>query len=67
MTQAEAITKHLNEYGSITAVEAWDSYNIRRLASRISELKKSGLNISKENRKHKITGQKYVRYSLKRK
>ena len=64
MTQREAITKHLNEYGSITAVEAWDSYNIRRLASRISELKKNGLKIERENRKHKITGQKYARYNL---
>lgn len=66
MTQKEKITQHFKEYGSITSAEAWDSYNIRRLASRIFELRKNGMDIKKENKRHKITGQKYVRYSIER-
>ena len=63
MNQCDKLMAHFQQYGHITALEAWDSYNIRRLASRISDLKKSGVKINKENKRHKVTGQKYVRYS----
>ena len=47
MTQCEKILNHLEKYGSITSVEAMSEYGIARLASRISDLKKSGVPIRK--------------------
>lgn len=67
MTQNERITRHLNDYGSITSLEAMSEYGIMRLASRISDLKQQGLPIvtemvSGENRYGETTH--YARYSL---
>lgn len=42
MTQCERILRHLEDYGSITSLEAMTEYGIMRLASRISDLKKLG-------------------------
>jgi hypothetical protein len=42
MTQAEKILRHLEEYGTITPIEALQEYGIMRLASRITDLKKAG-------------------------
>lgn len=42
MKQTEKIKKHLDEHGSITALEAMNKYGIMRLASRMSDLKKEG-------------------------
>lgn len=67
MTQNERITRHLNDYGSITSLEAMSEYGIMRLASRISDLKQQGLPIvtemvSGKNRYGETTH--YARYSL---
>ena len=48
LTQREKIMRHLEQYGSITSAEAISEYGIYRLASRISDLKKSGVRISRE-------------------
>ena len=48
MTQTEKILRHLNDYGSITSLEAINEYGILRLASRISDLKKLGFPIISE-------------------
>ena len=45
MTQCEMILKHLEQHGSITAIEAMDQYGIARLASRVSDLKQDGVKI----------------------
>lgn len=45
MTQNEMVKKHLEMFGSITAMEAIQEYGIMRLASRISDLKRDGFNI----------------------
>ena len=45
LTQRERILRHLNDYGSITSLEAMTEYGIMRLASRISDLKKAGYDI----------------------
>ncbi len=42
MTQCEMVIDYLNEYGSITPLEAMRDLGIYRLASRISDLKKQG-------------------------
>lgn len=47
MTQTEKILDHLHKCGTITAGEALTEYGIMRLASRISDLKKSGVSIRK--------------------
>ena len=48
MTQCELVHRHLQDYGSITSLEAMSEYGIMRLASRISDLKKLGVPIKKE-------------------
>lgn len=46
MTQCDRILRHLNDYGSITSLEAMKEYGIMRLASRISDLKNMGYKIT---------------------
>lgn len=46
MTQTEKILRHLKEYGTITPMEAMQEYGIMRLASRITDLRKSGYAIN---------------------
>ena len=53
MTQCERIYRHLKDYGSITSLEAMQEYGIMRLASRISDMKKSGAAICSET----VTGE----------
>lgn len=48
MTQTEKILRHLEEFGSITALDAMNEYGIMRLASRISDLKKQGYPIKSD-------------------
>lgn len=47
MTQCEMILQHLQVEGKITAASAMNDYGIARLASRINDLKKSGVRIKK--------------------
>ncbi len=62
--QKELILAHLNQTGSISSVEAEAVYKIRRLASRIDELRQAGHQIISAKRRDP-TGQRYVRYVLK--
>ena len=48
ITQCEMIIDYLDTYNSITPLEAMRDLGIMRLASRIAEMKKSGLNIKSE-------------------
>lgn len=69
MSQIDRVLQHLQDYDSITSVEAMQEYGIYRLASRISDLKKAGIGIQTEfvhttNRYGEKT--KYARYSLKK-
>ncbi len=48
MTQAEKILQYLRENGSITPLDAMREFGCMRLASRICDLKRSGLPIKKE-------------------
>ena len=52
MTQCERILRHMQDYGSITSLEAVNEYGILRLASRICDLKDAGFPIKAE----KVTG-----------
>jgi len=46
MSQTEQILEHLKKRGTITSLEAYQSYGVTRLASRINDLKKQGQKIS---------------------
>ena len=56
MTQTETILNYLKLGKSITALEALSAFGCLRLASRISEIKQQGYNVTsdtvKENGKH---------------
>ena len=53
LTQNQMILMHLQDYGSITSIEAMQQYGIMRLASRINDLKREGYNIVSETMKSK--------------
>lgn len=66
-TQNERILDYIDEFGSITQIEALRDIGVMRLASRISDLKRKGYNVisTKEavkNRYGEVTHIK--RYSL---
>ena len=67
MTQNEMIINHLREYGSITHLGALRDYGCMRLASRISDLRKTGIKIIRltETSRNRY-GQKirYARYIM---
>lgn len=48
MTQCETILRHMEDYGSISSLEAMQEYGIMRLASRITDLKKAGIPIRRD-------------------
>ena len=48
MTQHQLITAHINTFGSITPMEAFGEYGITKLATRISELRRQGVQIHGE-------------------
>lgn len=67
-TQAERVLAYMTEHGSVTQFEALKDLGVMRLASRISELRKSGYEIASqmvkvENRYGETCRVK--RYSLK--
>lgn len=67
MTQKEQILRHLNDYGSITQLEAFRDYGIMRLASRINDIRRDGVNITvaMERTKNRYGEPvSYARYSL---
>lgn len=62
-TQLETVRRHLRDHGTLTSVEASEVYKIRRLASRVHELRAEGLKVRSVRRKD-ATGQRYIRYKL---
>ena len=52
-TQCERILQYIEETGSITQLEALEQFGCMRLASRISDLKKMGYNVTKRMEKKK--------------
>ena len=67
-THNQLIRQHLLDGGSITGMEALRDFGCYRLASRISDLRREGLNIEKtmETGINKVTGKPvtYARYYL---
>lgn len=46
MTQIERVVRHIEDYGSITSLEAMREYGIMRLASRINDMRELGYPIA---------------------
>ena len=68
MTQCLKVLKYMTEHGSITQLDALREFGCMRLASRISDLRKSGVPIKKEMETAKNRyGEpiSYARYSLR--
>ena len=68
MTQREQIIDYLNQFGSITPMEAFADLGITKLATRISEMRKDGKEfrietVKSTNRFGKTI--RYAKYSLK--
>ena len=67
MTQGERIVKYMQDYGTITPMEAFADLGITKLATRVSELRQAGVQIRKEpvNAKNRYGEDvRYMRYSL---
>jgi len=63
MTQKEMVYRHMQEFGSITSIEAFSAYGITRLAARVNELRKDGIEIESNNETHKNRYGGVVTYS----
>lgn len=61
-SQCKKIRKHLEEHGQITAADAWEKYNIMRLAARVSDLRAEGMDIV-TNMVYLENGTKYAIYT----
>lgn len=50
MTQCDRIIRHMQDYGSISSMEAIQEYGILRLASRVNDLRAQGYDIVSETK-----------------
>ena len=50
MTQCERILKYIDDFGSISSMQAFSDLGVTRLASRIHDLKRMGYQIESETR-----------------
>lgn len=64
ITQCDRILRHLNDYGSISSLEAMQEYSILRLASRINDLRNRGIKIISITEKSKNRYGETIHYSV---
>lgn len=67
MTQCEQIEEYMRLFGSITPAEAFNDLGVMRLASRICDMRKAGIQILAKNETKKNRFGRtctYKRYSL---
>lgn len=69
MTQIDRIQKYIEDYGSITTLDAMEDLGIMRLSARISEMRSAGIDVISTyetgmNRYAEPT--RYVRYTIRR-
>lgn len=67
MTQKELVLQYITDFGSITPMEAFNDLGITKLATRISEMRKEGMQfkidmVKKKNRYGKPV--RFARYSF---
>lgn len=54
MTQKQRILKYLNDFGTITPMQAFHDLGITKLATRISEMKKDGTHFTPKQLRQRI-------------
>lgn len=68
MTQKEEILQYLKDHGSITPMDAFYDLGITKLATRISEMRREGIEfdikMEKHRNKYNTRTVRYARYSL---
>ena len=67
MTQREEILKYIEEFGSITPMEAYSELGITKLATRVSEMRRDGIAFKIEMVRRKNRNGRsvhFARYSL---
>ena len=63
LTQKQRIIQYIERFGSITPMEAYGDLGITKLATRISEMRKSGMEFKIEMVQGKNRFQEPVRYA----
>lgn len=63
MTQREQILDYINEFGSITPMEAFSDLGITKLATRISEMRRDGMEFKIETVKRRNRYGKTVHFA----
>lgn len=53
ITQKQMVLNHMDKYGKITSMEAFEMYGITRLAARVHDLKSAGYTIDSESKSKK--------------
>lgn len=67
MTQSERIYKYMQDFGSITPMQAFSDLGVTKLATRVSEMRRDGVRIHKEPVKARNRygeSVRYMQYSL---
>lgn len=63
MTQRDAILQYIKDFGSITPMQAFSDLGITKLATRISEMRKDGMEFKIETVKNRNRYGKTVQYA----
>jgi hypothetical protein len=65
MSQCERILKHMEMFGSITTMEAFNELGVTRLSGRIHDLRQKGYDIESESENRYGDKVRYYKYFLK--
>ena len=63
MTQNERIVDYLKKHGSITQAEAMNRLGVFRLAARVADIRRSGVNVIRETEESRNRYGEKVRYA----
>ena len=66
MTQCERILKYMDDFGSISTMQAFNDLGVTRLASRIHDLRRMGIVIESETKYGKNRYGERIHYSVYR-
>ena len=66
MTQCERVLQYMDDFGTISTLEAFNDLGVTRLASRIHDLKRMGYRIESETRSSRNRYGESVHYSVYR-
>ena len=70
MNQWEKIIQYINDFGSISPMEAFSDLGITKLATRISEMRKDGIEFEQKwecSKNRYVQPVRYMRYSMGKK